>query len=400
MPAKHDVAIAIARFNQGRDPDRLALKYKALRANAFSFLRGTCHLFWSEAPPSFWISAVPVVWTCGDLHLQNFGCYKGDDRLVYFGVNDFDEAMAAPCYCDPVRLMSSIMVSATEMQMEETAARALCDALLTSYAKALQDGKANSIERDTAAGLIRDLLDAAGQRKRPALLDSRTVIQGGNRRLRVDGKKALPADTTQRARVEQFMAQFASRQENPKFFRLLDVARRIAGTGSLGVERYVLLVEGKGSPDGNYLLDLKEAAPSVLVPYVKAWQPAWKSEAERVVSIQRHVQAVSQAFLHDVEMSGKPFVLRGLQPSEDRLDLANAKGRLAKLQPVVEAMGKIVAWGQLRSSGWQRSANAGELIAFGRAARTWQPALIELAGNLAKRVEADWHAFRDSPPPA
>ena len=146
--------------------------------------------------------------------------------------------------------------------------------------------------------------------------------------------------------------------------------------------------------------EVVEAAPSVLVPYVKARQPAWKSEAERVVSIQRHVQAVSQAFLHDVEMNGKPFVLRGLQPSEDRLDLANAKGKQAKLQPVVEAMGKIVAWGQLRSSGWQGSANAGELIAFGRAARTWQPALIELAGNLAKQVDADWHAFRDSPPPA
>jgi uncharacterized protein (DUF2252 family) len=403
MPLKNfpsdNVATAIARFNQGRDPDPLALKYKALRANAFSFLRGTCHLFWSEAPLSFWTSAVPEVWACGDLHLQNFGCYKGDDRLVYFDVNDFDEAMAAPCYCDPVRLMSSIMVAADGMQLTKTAALALCDAFLTSYATALQGGKAHSIERDTAAGLISNLLDTAGQRTRTELLDSRTQVQGGKRRLRVDGKKALPADQAQRSRVEQFMAQFASRQEDPNFFRLLDVARRIAGTGSLGIERYVLLVEGKGSPDRNYLLDLKEARPSVLVPYVAARQPKWKSEADRVVSIQRRMQAVSQAFLHSVEINGKPFVLRGLQPSEDRLDLANAKGKQAKLQPVVEAMGEIVAWGQLRSSGWQGSANAGELIAFGRAAGTWRPALVELAGNLAQRVEADWRAFRDSPPP-
>jgi len=46
------------------------------------------------------------------------------------------------------------------------------------------------------------------------------------------------------------------------------VARRIAGTGSLGVERYVLLIEGKGSPDGNYLLDLKQALPAVLRAHV------------------------------------------------------------------------------------------------------------------------------------
>ena len=405
---KRGVVAEIARFNQGRDPERLALKYKSLRKNAFSFLRGTCHLFWSEAPQLFWTSTVPLAWTCGDLHLENFGCYKGDNGLVVFGVSDFDEAMAAPCYCDPVRLISSILVATKEMQVDKIGARALCDGFVTSYAKALQGGKARGIERETAAGLILDLLDAAGRRTRPELLDSRTERQGGKRRLRLDGKKALPADKTQRAEVEQLMVEFASRQQDPKFFRLLDVARRIAGTGSLGVERYVLLVEGKGSPDGNYLLDLKEARPSVLMPYVKARQPNWKSEADRVVSIQRRMQAVSQAFLHSVEMNGKPFVLRGLQPSEDRLILADAKGKQAKLQPIVAAMGRIVAWGQLRSSGWQGSAIADELIAFGHAVDSspyplegyaWRPALIELAESLAKQVEADWRAFCDSPPP-
>lgn len=396
---KRDVVAEIVHFNRGRDPERLALKYKALRTNAFSFLRGTCHLFWSEAPQFFWTSAVPLAWTCCDLHLENFGCYKGDNRLVYFDVNEFDEAMAAPCYCDPVRLMSSIMVATKELQVDETGARALCDGFVTSYAKALQGGKTHSIGRETAKGLIRDLIDAAGRRKRPELLDSRTESQGGMRRLRVDGKKALPADKTQRAQVEQFMAKFALRQEDPKFFRLLDVARRIAGTGSLGVERYVLLVEGKGSPDGNYLLDLKEARPSVLLPYVKARQPNWKSEADRVVSIQRHMQAVSPAFLHSVEMNGKPFVLRGLEPSDDRLDLTDAKGMQAKLQPIVATMGKMVAWGQLRNSGRQGSAIADELIAFGHAVEEWRPALIKLAESLAKQVKADWRAFRDSPPP-
>ncbi len=397
---KRDVVTEIARFNQGRDPERLALKYKALRANAFCFLRGTCHLFWSEAPQSCWTSAVPLAWTCGDLHLENFGCYKGDDRLVYFDVNDFDEAIAAPCYCDLVRLMSSIMVAMKQIQVDKSGARVLCDDFLISYAKALQGGKARSIERETAEGLIRDLLDAAGRRTRPELLDSRTESQGGKRRLRVDAKKALPADKTQRAQVEQFMAEFASRQKDPKFFRLLDVARRIAGTGSLGVERYVLLVEGNGSPDGNYLLDLKEARPSVLIPYVKARQPNWKSDADRVVSIQRRMQAVSPAFLHSVEVNSRPFVLRGLQPSEDRLHLADAKGKLAKLQPIVAAMGRIVAWGQLRGSGWQGSAIDDELIAFGHAVDAWRPSLIELAESLAKQVEADWRAFCDSPPPA
>ena len=36
--------------------------------------------------------------------------------------------------------------------------------------------------------------------------------------------------------------------------------------GSLGLDRYVVLVEGKGSPDGNYLLELKQCQPSALLP--------------------------------------------------------------------------------------------------------------------------------------
>ena len=65
---------------------------------------------------------------------------------------------------------------------------------------------------------------------------------------------------------------------------------------------------------------------------------------------------------------------------------------------VVTAMGKILAWGQLRSSGIHPAACAGELVAFGQDAHRWSPALIELAANMAERLEADWRAFRDKPP--
>src|SRR6185503_17289045 len=104
---QRDVTAQIVRFNAGRDSERIALKYKALRSSAFSFLRGTCHLFWSQVPRVFWRSAVPLAWTCGDLHLENFGCYKGDDRQVYFDMNDFDESAIAPCICDTTRMLTS-----------------------------------------------------------------------------------------------------------------------------------------------------------------------------------------------------------------------------------------------------------------------------------------------------
>ncbi|NJK53097.1 MAG: DUF2252 family protein, partial [Leptolyngbyaceae cyanobacterium SU_3_3] len=68
--------------------------------NAFVFLRGSCHLFYEDLPTDSRLDAAPHTWICGDLHLQNFGSYKGDDRLVYFDINDFDEAALAPCTWD------------------------------------------------------------------------------------------------------------------------------------------------------------------------------------------------------------------------------------------------------------------------------------------------------------
>lgn len=100
----------------------------------------------------------------------------------------------------------------------------------------------------------------------------RTHRKGKRRPIRIDGRKALAASDKQRMKVTAFMADFAARQNNPAFFQILDVARRITGTGSLGVERYLILVRGRGSPDRNFLLDLKQALPSCLIPRLRIKQ--------------------------------------------------------------------------------------------------------------------------------
>ncbi|HEY2187158.1 MAG TPA: DUF2252 family protein, partial [Caldimonas sp.] len=82
----------ILRYNAGRDPERLAMKYRNMRGDAFIFLRATCHLFYAALPSEAVLRKAPAAWACGDLHVENFGSYKGDNRLVYFDLNDFDEA--------------------------------------------------------------------------------------------------------------------------------------------------------------------------------------------------------------------------------------------------------------------------------------------------------------------
>jgi uncharacterized protein (DUF2252 family) len=125
---------------------------------------------------------------------------------------------------------------------------------------------------------------------------------------------------------------------------------------------------------------------------VKTPQPKWASEAHRVVDIQRRDQVVSQAFLHAVDYEAQPYVLRGLQPSEDRVALANWNGKLPRLEGVVRNMAELVAWSHFRSGGRQGSAIADDLIAFGDAAK-WQLPLIDLATQCEAQVVSDWHDY-------
>ena len=70
-----DVFDRIIAYNKGREPERLKMKLDAMLADPFTFLRGTCHLFYEDWHASLNALNSPSVWVCGDLHLENFGTY-------------------------------------------------------------------------------------------------------------------------------------------------------------------------------------------------------------------------------------------------------------------------------------------------------------------------------------
>lgn len=387
---------AIARYNAGRDPQLLAMKYARMARDPFVFLRGACHLFY-DALPDDALMAAPLAWSCGDLHFENFGSYKGDNRLVYFDINDYDEAALAPASWDLLRLLTSIECGAEALYATQAQAISARQSCLDAYCDALCAGKPLWVERETSTGLINTLLGGLEKRKRGPFLDKRTELKGGQRRIKLDGKKALAATPEQRAAVLAFMAQFAAAQANPAFFEVLDVARRIAGTGGLGLRRYVVLVRGKGSPDDNYLLDIKQAQASSLLPRLRHMgiaEPAMGDDAQRVVTVQKRMQAVDHAFLHAIKLDGMPCMLRELQPTEDRVAYDAWGKDIVQLQATVATMGRVLAWDQLRAAGRAGAANADDLIAYGQR-KDWRAALLETASAMAARTRAQWQGSKD-----
>ena len=387
-----EVTKSILAYNRGRDPVRLRRKFELLRRDPFSFFRGTCHLFFATLPRDAVLARAPAVLTCGDLHLENLGTYKGDNRLVYFDLIDFDEAALAPFTLELARFVTSVLVAAEQLGVSKRQAAALCDAFMASYRRAITDGKPRWIERSTADGMVKDLLDSLALRSRCDVLDARTQHTKTGRRLTIDARHSLAARPADRSRITALLKRFAATTDNPRFYRVLDVAQRIAGNGSLGVERYVLLVEGRGSPDNNYLLDLKLAIPSALGPVVKTRQPKWASEAQRVVTIQRITQAISPALLHAVKSDGKSYVLKELQPTADRLDLALWHGHFERLHQVVFCMAEVTAWDELRSCGRYGAASVEELQRY-VAGPAWEKSLLQIATGCCAQTIMQWREY-------
>ncbi len=391
----------ITRFNTDRPADRVVLKYQEMAIDAFSFLRGTCHLFYEDLPQTGIFQNAPAVWVCGDLHLQNFGSFKGNDRLgqpkhdrklVYFDVNDFDEAVLAPCSWDLARFVVSLLVA--DLGLDEMETIALSQFFLQTYAETLTTGKACTIRRETASGVVKDLLQTLKSRKRRSFIRRR--LDPKVRSLKRVPNKILNVPSEPLHRVHQLVTQWAAGQAqtqvNPEFFKVLDIAQRIAGNGSLGLERYLILVQGKGYPDESYLLDLKSARSSCLQPYLQTLQPMWKTEADRIVAIQSRIQDSPPALLSVLSTSSTSYVLRELQPTADKLDFGTIAHHPKQLKTLVETLARITAWGHIRSGGRQRSAIADDLIQFGLQA-DWQAEILDYARHYAQQVRRDYQEF-------
>ena len=150
----------IKEFNEPRLQDMVQVKYKLMAENMFRFYRGTCHLFYEDLSNSDAIPPSPLSWICGDLHLENFGSYKGDNRLVYFDLNDFDEAILAPAAWEVTRIVTSILLAFETLKIDDKKAVKMAQLFLRSYAATLSKGKAYYIEPQTAKGIVCSFLTA------------------------------------------------------------------------------------------------------------------------------------------------------------------------------------------------------------------------------------------------
>ena len=88
-----------------------------------------------------------------------------------------------------------------------------------------------------------------------------------------------------------------SNAQPPNHFKVIDVCFQSAGAVSLGCRRYLFLIRKIKDRKKLRLIDMKQAIPPAGADYTAITQPAWATEADRIVSIQKRMQYTSPAQL-------------------------------------------------------------------------------------------------------
>src|SRR6185295_6655065 len=178
-------------FNKGVPLFLLKVKYKRMSESAFRFFRGTCHLFYEDLSKENSFSSSPACWITGDLHIENFGSYKGDNGLVYFDVNDFNEAVLDPVTWEIARMTTSIFVAFDDLQIGPKETEEMVSLFLKTYSSFLALGKPRYIEAKIARGIVKDFLEKVSERTSVELLDGRVSKKGKELRSSIDGERHL-----------------------------------------------------------------------------------------------------------------------------------------------------------------------------------------------------------------
>ena len=380
----------INEYNLSSPAPLLEMKLNAMKESPFRFYRGTCHLFAGDFIKRYKYKTKIKSWICGDLHFENFGSYKGENRLVYFDLNDFDESILAFPEIELTRFLTSITIAAGQMKVATIGLHKTLHDIMAAYTTTLQKGKALMLEAEVAHGVFKKYFERLNTFDRESFIAKRTFKHKGALLLKPDNIHLMALDDSRKAKVYEGLSPLLE-VSRFRHFVFEDAAFRIAGTGSLGLERYCVLCYSK-KRGKHYLIDVKEARESCYSGLVKIKQPRFKNEAERINNVGYLMQFNSPAFLSTVYIDDKWYVVKELQLMEDRMSLEGFGTDFRLLSEVAIEMAVLMAYAQIRSSGHLGASSADDLRRFADK-KQWQKDIIEVSGELARKNNKYYREF-------
>ena len=393
--------------NEGRQPWLIPIRIGRMISSPYGFLRGSANIMADDfaALPASGIT--PVI--CGDAHLGNFGFYASPERQLVFDLRDFDESHPGSWEWDLRRLAVSVHVAGRQNGFRESACEDAVRHCVTEYREQIahlaeQPLLARSFER-----LDVDRLRSAASRQ-----SFREEIERAARRARRrTSDRALPRFTERRdgtARLVEEPPLITRPSEDDREllaaaldgylntlpphwarilagYRIVDIAHKVVGVGSVGLRAFVALCEGS-SPDDVVFLQLKQARRSVIAPHVHG-DSAWhRHQGQRVVEYQQALQTVSDPLLGWTTVGEHQYYVRQFRDMKGAILVEDINA--SALADYAGICGYLLAKSHARTSG------ASMIAGYIGGSDKLDEVLSRFARAYADQVESDHAALIDA----
>jgi uncharacterized protein (DUF2252 family) len=324
----HDALQTILAQNQTRVPELVAVRHGRMAASAWNYYRGAAAVMAGDlaSQPNSGLE----VQLCGDAHVLNFGLWATPERRLLFDLRDFDETLPGPFEWDVKRFAASLAVAARENRVSPGRAAAAVQAGVKAYRTRMRrytamaeldiwyDGMHADRLMDYFEPADRGLVSVHIEKKRRrrtsrGAFAKLTTMAHGRPRITADPPvRVTISDDEQADLVEHFLAEYRlTLQEDRRTlfdrFTEVDTVRQVVGVGSVGMQVYLTLLEGRTGADPLFL-QIKQAGPSVYEAHTRPSR--YENHGARVINGKRLVQTATDIFVGWGSFHGRDYYVR------------------------------------------------------------------------------------------
>jgi len=324
----HDALETIQAQNEVRVPELVPLRHQRMAASVWNYYRGAAAVMAADlaSQPSSGL----IVQLCGDAHVLNFGLWATPERNLSFDLRDFDETWPGPFEWDLKRFAASLVVAARENGLKPARAAAAVTAGLNAYCTRMRRyalmpeldiwydsmhvSHLVSYFEPADRGRVSIHIEKQRERRtsRGAFGKLTTMAHGRPRITQDPPVRVTISDEEQADLVGHLIAEYrltlqADRQALFDHFTVVDAVRQVVGVGSVGMQVYLVLLEGRTGADPLFL-QVKQAGPSVYEAHTASSRRG--SYGARVIHGKRMLQSATDIFVGWGSLHGKDYYVR------------------------------------------------------------------------------------------
>src|SRR6186713_961539 len=409
-PNRPDPVSILEMQAKSRLQELVPIRYARMLASPFAFLRGAAAIMAEDLKANGETSGIQVQ-ACGDMHVANFGVFASAERNLIFGINDFDETLPGPWEWDLKRLVASIVASGRFLGADKNLCKESVMAAVSTYRKKMKEFAymgnmelwySTIREKDILKTLspsarkgAAKIMSKARERTHMQVLGKLTDMVDDKFRLKVNApfivrethtQNGMPIDEALGLFLESYFLSLADdRKTLLQHYRIVDVARKIVGVGSVGTRCWIIFLTGNNSDDPLFL-QVKEAQPSVLEQFQKG-SSLHTDHGRRVVEGQRLIQGAPDIFLGWGELDGIHFYVRQLRDMKGGVEFDPKTVKIENLPQY----SSLCAWALALAHA--KSGDAAMIAGYAGNSDELDEAMVNFAFAYADQTEKDFNTL-------